>query len=209
MAREVKPDGVKGRLNRVYDSQSQAMMRGRFGLKANRSTLRDQIAGAMAGDLGITSPLFPQQGCTASQHACLAAQSGGEPELTAAQLDDLETYLNFLAPPLPRLPPPADNGRDSGRDNGRDNGKGNGKGNGEGAVADVKAHERIRHGAQLFATSGCAVCHRPQLPLGEHKQIPGLAGASIAPYTDLLLHDMGPGLADGRPDYAASGREWR
>ncbi|MES2077489.1 MAG: di-heme oxidoredictase family protein [Pseudomonadota bacterium] len=189
LAREAKPDGVKGRLNRVYDSQSGTMVYGRFGLKANRSTLRDQIAGAMAGDLGITSPLYPQQGCTAGQHACLAAPTGGEPELTAAQLDDLETYLNFLAPPAPRT--------------------GAQRGQAQAGGQAPPPRDQIRHGAQLFATSGCVVCHRPQLPLGAHPQIPGLAGASIAPYTDLLLHDMGPGLADGRPDYAAGGRDWR
>ena len=32
---------------------------------------------------------------------------------------------------------------------------------------------------------------------------------TIHPYTDLLLHDMGPDLADGRPDFLATGSEWR
>jgi CxxC motif-containing protein (DUF1111 family) len=36
-----------------------------------------------------------------------------------------------------------------------------------------------------------------------------LAGQTIQPFTDLLLHDMGEGLADGRPDYLAGGGEWR
>ena len=39
--------------------------------------------------------------------------------------------------------------------------------------------------------------------------MPELAEQSIHPYTDLLLHDMGEGLADGRPDFEASGQEWR
>jgi CxxC motif-containing protein (DUF1111 family) len=38
---------------------------------------------------------------------------------------------------------------------------------------------------------------------------PELSGQTIHPYTDLLLHDMGPGLADGRPDFLATGSEWR
>lgn len=51
-----------------------------------------------------------------------------------------------------------------------------------------------------FEQLGCAACHQPT------QQIPG---DTIAPYTDLLLHDMGPELADGRPDQDASGQEWR
>ena len=39
--------------------------------------------------------------------------------------------------------------------------------------------------------------------------MPELSNQTIHPYTDLLLHDMGPGLADGRPDFLASGSEWR
>jgi CxxC motif-containing protein (DUF1111 family) len=39
--------------------------------------------------------------------------------------------------------------------------------------------------------------------------VPEVTRQEIHPYTDLLLHDMGPGLADGRPDFQASGSEWR
>jgi len=39
--------------------------------------------------------------------------------------------------------------------------------------------------------------------------LPSLANQTFHPYTDLLLHDMGEGLADGRPDFLANGREWR
>jgi CxxC motif-containing protein (DUF1111 family) len=39
--------------------------------------------------------------------------------------------------------------------------------------------------------------------------IPAAAALTIRPYTDLLLHDMGEDLADGRPEYQANGREWR
>jgi CxxC motif-containing protein (DUF1111 family) len=44
---------------------------------------------------------------------------------------------------------------------------------------------------------------------GTGGEIAALRNQKIWPYTDLLLHDMGPGLADGRPDYLASGSEWR
>lgn len=66
----------------------------------------------------------------------------------------------------------------------------------------------VAAGAALFAELGCAACHRPTLVTGE-SELPALAGQTIHPFTDLLLHDMGPGLADGRPDFLASGSEWR
>ncbi|UXI70437.1 di-heme oxidoredictase family protein [Tahibacter amnicola] len=66
----------------------------------------------------------------------------------------------------------------------------------------------VRRGEALFATLGCAGCHTPLQKTGP-SDIPQLADQTFAPYTDLLLHDMGAGLADGRPDFLASGREWR
>lgn len=66
----------------------------------------------------------------------------------------------------------------------------------------------VRRGARLFADLGCAVCHTPRQVTGEHP-VAALSGQVIYPYTDLLLHDMGTELADGRPDFGASGREWR
>lgn len=64
-------------------------------------------------------------------------------------------------------------------------------------------------GKKVFAEAGCASCHTPQLKTGVHPTIPALSHQTIYPYTDLLLHDMGQGLADGRPDFQASGSEWR
>lgn len=63
-------------------------------------------------------------------------------------------------------------------------------------------------GEALFDELGCAACHAPVLETGDH-EVAALADQVFAPYTDLLLHDLGDGLADGRPDFAASGREWR
>jgi CxxC motif-containing protein (DUF1111 family) len=61
----------------------------------------------------------------------------------------------------------------------------------------------VRRGGRLFERLGCPTCHRPALRLE-----PEEAGI-IRPYTDLLLHDMGPDLADGLPDGEAGGTEWR
>lgn len=66
-----------------------------------------------------------------------------------------------------------------------------------------------RHGDTLFAQVGCAGCHVTTLRTGGVPGVPELSNQAIHPYTDLLLHDMGPGLADGRADFVATGSEWR
>ena len=66
----------------------------------------------------------------------------------------------------------------------------------------------VIRGREIFEILGCAKCHTPTLLTGQHS-IPQLAHQTIHPFTDLLLHDMGDGLADGRPEFLASSREWR
>jgi CxxC motif-containing protein (DUF1111 family) len=68
---------------------------------------------------------------------------------------------------------------------------------------------RVEHGEELFESAGCAACHTPSMVTSDDAVLPQLAGRKIHPYTDMLLHDMGEGLADNRPDFEASGREWR
>ncbi|NTV70377.1 MAG: thiol oxidoreductase [Azonexaceae bacterium] len=175
MAAENKADGVRGRVNRVWDAAAKQTVIGRFGFKSNQPNLRQQIAGAMVGDLGITSTLFPDENCTPAQKACQKAPSAGHPELSDADLDAMEFYLANIAPPSRR------NADDP----------------------------QVRAGERQFASLGCASCHRPELQTGPNQRFPLTANQRIAPYTDLLIHDMGQGLADGRPDFQATGREWR
>jgi len=66
----------------------------------------------------------------------------------------------------------------------------------------------VRAGEAIFHGIGCGSCHVETLETGDHP-VRAVAFQTIHPYTDLLLHDMGPGLADGRPDFQASGSEWR
>lgn len=66
----------------------------------------------------------------------------------------------------------------------------------------------VQRGEELFRGVGCAACHVEELRTGEHA-IGALSHQTIHPYTDLLLHNMGFDLADGRPDFLASGTEWR
>ena len=75
------------------------------------------------------------------------------------------------------------------------------------AMRDVD-DPQVRQGAGLFLEAGCAACHTPSHTTGEHP-VPAVSGQVIFPYTDMLLHDMGDGLADGRPDFLAGGSEWR
>lgn len=67
----------------------------------------------------------------------------------------------------------------------------------------------VGRGETLFQEFGCAGCHRPDLETGAEAALPELTDQKIHPYTDLLLHDLGEELADGRGEHRASGREWR
>jgi CxxC motif-containing protein (DUF1111 family) len=67
----------------------------------------------------------------------------------------------------------------------------------------------VLHGQQLFQQLTCAVCHAPKMETGDVPGSPELSHQTIRPYTDLLLHDMGPALADHRRTFEAGGRDWR
>jgi CxxC motif-containing protein (DUF1111 family) len=67
----------------------------------------------------------------------------------------------------------------------------------------------FQSGLRTFTALGCAACHMPTLRTGPDAPLPELANQTFHPFTDLLLHDMGEGLADHRPDKDATGTEWR
>ncbi|MBX3664212.1 MAG: c-type cytochrome [Burkholderiales bacterium] len=176
------PGPVKGVPNRVWDVYAGREMVGRFGWKANVATIAHQTAAAFNGDIGITSSKFPREACTPAQADCLAAPRGGrgaQPEIDDKTLEDVVFYQAVLAPPARR------NAQDA----------------------------QVRRGQALFAQAQCASCHRPSYKTAEgpfpRLTSRVLAGQQIWPYTDLLLHDMGEGLADGRPDFRANGRQWK
>lgn len=167
-------DGISGRPNHVWDQVAGAMALGRFGWKANQPSLRQQTAGAMLGDVGMTSSVDPDTNCTSVELDCAAAPDGGAPELSDMILDLLVFYGRTLAVPARR---------------------------------DV-ADPIVLRGRALFRDAGCADCHVPSFTTGT-SDVAALSQQRIWPYTDLLLHDMGDGLADHRPDYEATGTEWR
>jgi CxxC motif-containing protein (DUF1111 family) len=168
-------DGISGRANRVHDASAGTPALGRFGWKAGQPSVRQQVAAAFAGDLGITSSLYPDQPCTAAQARCRSAPAGGTPELSDDVLDLVAFYAKTLAVPGRRR----------------------------------TASAAIRAGEIGFRELGCTSCHVETWSTGDDTRFPELSGQQIHPYTDLLLHDMGDGLADGRPEFEASGREWR
>ncbi len=69
--------------------------------------------------------------------------------------------------------------------------------------------KETQRGARLFVEAQCAACHRPTFVTGEINGAPWLSKQTIHPFTDLLLHDMGEQLADGRADFEATASEWR
>lgn len=66
----------------------------------------------------------------------------------------------------------------------------------------------VKRGKELFSSINCSGCHHPSFQTGDH-EYDFLQNQLIFPYTDLLLHDMGEGLADHRPEFNANGQEWR
>ncbi len=70
-------------------------------------------------------------------------------------------------------------------------------------------NSQVKTGKQLFFEIGCENCHRQKWTTGTLTNIPEVSNQIIYPYTDMLLHDLGPGLADNRPDYLAEGSEWK
>jgi CxxC motif-containing protein (DUF1111 family) len=175
LAARAPVDGIRGRVNRVWDESQHKTVLGRFGLKANHGSLREQVAAAFFNDIGLSTPVYPDQNCPPIQKNCPELMAAGKPEITALRLAATELYVRTLSVPVRRQ----------------------------------TDDPRVRRGEQVFGEARCAVCHVPELQTGEFPEVPQLANQTIHPYTDLLLHDMGEGLSDGRPDFVASGSEWR
>jgi CxxC motif-containing protein (DUF1111 family) len=170
-----RTQGLNGRPNYVRDDINQRTALGRFGWKANQPSVRQQIAAAFHGDMGVTSSLYIEENCPPVQTACRAMPPGNRPELLDYSWDE----LNFWSVALDA--PPA-------RD--QDNPK-------------------VIRGRQSFEKARCAQCHVPEMRTGHYPRLPEISKKTFRAYTDLLLHDMGPGLADGRPDFKAGPRDWR
>jgi CxxC motif-containing protein (DUF1111 family) len=155
-------DGISGRPSLVRD-KSGALRLGRFGWKAEKVSVEQQVADALEADLGVSTRVIPD--------------ASGAFELADDQLARLTTYMRLLG-----IPPQRD---------------------GEDAV--------VKQGALLFASVGCASCHTPELISGDRHPFVELRRQTVRPYSDLLLHDLGPELADqsGEDAARATAAEWR
>jgi CxxC motif-containing protein (DUF1111 family) len=172
---DLNKDGISGIPNHVWDPLTQSAQLGRFGWKLNQPSIAHQTAAAFSSEIGMTTSFRPNQICTSVQTACVAAPTGGDPEISGEMFNHMVNYQRMLAVPMRRnLDSP-----------------------------------QVKRGAELFANAGCESCHRATFKTGQVKDQPWLSGQTIHPFTDMLLHDMGPALADGRADFAASGSEWR
>ena len=172
-------DGISGRVNRVWDRAEKVAVPGRFGWKASQPNLLQQAAAAFRNDIGITNMLYPSESCTAAQKPCLRARSGRGPRTPHEISDELLASTTYF---LRFFAVPK-------------------RRNAEAA--------EVLEGRHLFRRIGCASCHVPRHETGDLPGYPELSNQIIWPYTDLLLHDMGDGLADGRSEFDATGREWR
>lgn len=172
-------DGISGRLNKVWDFDLKKTVNGRFGLKANNASVRMQTASAYANDMGITNPVFPKQPCTPLQKLCLETPHGNDAK-TGVEIS--EELLTLTVNFTKNLGVP---------------------------LRRTPMNKTVLKGRELFYQTGCQTCHTPSYVTQDSKEFPHLAQQTIWPYTDLLLHDMGEALSDGRPDYLATGSEWR
>jgi CxxC motif-containing protein (DUF1111 family) len=176
-------NGISGRANIVWSLEHNAPMLGRFGLKAGAPTIRHQSAGAFSGDMGLSSVLFPDPSgdCTDAQPDCRNAPNGQEPALRDGHEVDNRS-LDLVTFYSRNLGVPARRNLDD---------------------------PQVLAGKQVFYSLGCHACHQPKFVTNRLQDQPEQSFQLIWPYTDLLLHDMGEGLADNRPEARATGREWR
>jgi len=172
-------NGINGRPNQVWDDAQQKTVMGRFGWKAGQPNLNQQNVHAFSGDMGLTTSLRPFDDCTDAQTACKQAPNGNGPDGEPEVSDNILRLVLFYTR---NLAVPARRG-----------------------VND----EQVLAGKNLFFQAGCQSCHTPKYTTAANAAEPELANQVIRPYSDLLLHDMGDGLADNRTEFQASGRDWR
>lgn len=176
-------DGISGRAQIVPSLEFSVPMLGRFGLKGGAPTVKEQSAGAFAGDMGLSTPLHPDPwgDCTSGEATCRAAPHGQEPgvrdglEVDTESLDLVTFYSRNLGVPERRN-------------------------------ADAP---QVLHGKEMFYRQNCQGCHVPKYVTNRLEGQPEQSFQLIWPFTDLLLHDMGQGLSDNRPEGRATGAEWK
>jgi CxxC motif-containing protein (DUF1111 family) len=182
-------DGVKGTANYVYDPETGAVRLGRYGWKASKVSLRHQVAGAALLDMSVTSPLYPNRDCLFGPAKCNTSKV--EPGISNDVLQLLTRYVSMLGVPAQRSIV-----------------SGFPKGVSPLSYLDVNPTQ-VAAGAKVFETIHCTSCHTKEMKTGTGTELAEARNQTIRPYTDLLLHDMGPDLADGFSEGQATGSMWR
>ncbi|MBC3349390.1 MULTISPECIES: di-heme oxidoredictase family protein [Pseudomonas] len=172
-------NGILGRPNQVWDDVQQKTVLGRFGWKAGQPNLNQQNVHAFSGDMGLTTSLRPFDDCTDAQVDCKRAPNGNGADGEPEVSDNILRLVLFYSRNV-AVP----------------------------ARREVNSPQ-VLAGKNLFFQAGCQSCHTPKYTTAANAAEPELANQVIRPYTDLLLHDMGEGLADNRSEFKASGRDWR
>ena len=169
-----------GRVSTVVDPVSGLNRVGKFGWKAQEASLFDFAADALVNELGVTTPVFPNENCPQGNCSLLRVNPArNQPnDLDNATVQQLTAFMALLAP----APTPI---------------------GGPGGPGDPK----VRAGQLVFLALGCAQCHQPTLRTGPNA-VAALHDVTFAPYSDFLLHDMGA-LGDGIVQNSAGPREMR
>ena len=177
-----KADGISGRPNWVPDPRTGKLVLGRFNWKAGQPSVEAQSAAAFANDMGLSNPLFPDHygDCTAAQPRCRELPHGAQPRLGPEEVT--AQMMDLVTTYASNLAVPRRRDADE---------------------------PRVLAGKRLFYEANCIGCHTPKYVTRRDAARPEHRFQLIWPYTDLLLHDMGDGLADDLPEGRASGREWR
>ena len=173
-------DGISGRASEVWSHEKQQVALGRFGWKAGNPTVRQQSSDAFAGDMGLSTPMFAKPSGDCTQaQARCLGAPSGEQNADPEVTQQMIDLVVFYSQNL--------------------------------AVPKRRnaISPEVLRGKKIFQTAGCAACHKPTYKTGKVTGQPHLSQQRIWPYTDLLLHDMGEGLADNRPEGVANGREWK
>jgi len=185
------PYGIRGRVNIINAGHAKTGRQNRngndgtisrFGWKAQNKSLLVFAGEAYNVEMGISNELFQTE--REENPKCQFNPTPNDttnPEKTGLDvLSDIEKFAAFMR----FLAPPAPSQDTPG-----------------GAAS-------IAHGKELFGGIGCAVCHTPALQTGT-SAVAALSGKPANLYSDLALHDMGDGLADGISQGQATSREFR
>lgn len=182
-------EGVFGKINYVFDIEKfvegidPARSIGRFGLKANTPSVLHQSLGALNGDMGVTNQYFQHESIEGTKLMDIYCRKQRSlcSDKNRREVEASDQLSRELVFYSRTLAVPPRRNLES---------------------------KHVIYGARLFNLVNCTSCHTPSLKTGD-SDVAALANQAIYPFTDMLIHDMGDGLADGRQDFLATGRQWR